>query len=79
MTNIYKNINDILGRCPSKFNDNIYKLTYFGVILSFSAGVFTLSGLISYTFCLKYGCYFSYIRKKIPSMSNPFSFRFRPN
>ena len=71
---IYNNVNDILGRCPSNMRDNTYKLTYFGVMLSFFAGVFTVSGLISYTFCSNYGRYFSDVRKK---MYNPFSFGLR--
>jgi hypothetical protein len=79
MADIYKNINDILGKCPSKIKDNTYQLTYFGVMLSFCTGVFTLSGLISYTFIHNYRSYFSGIRKKMFGITNPFSFAFRPN
>ena len=76
---IYNNVNDILGRCPSKMGNNTYKLTYFGVMFSFFAGVFTVSGLISYTLCVNYGSYFSDIRKKILDTPNPFSFGFHNN
>ena len=79
LLNIYNNVNHILRRCPLKIKDSTYKLTYFGVMFSFCAGVFTVSGLISYMLCVNYGSYFSDVRKKILDTPNPFSFGLHNN
>ena len=74
LSNLYNNVNNVFVKPP--LNDCNYeaKIAYFGVMLSFFAGVFTVSGLMSYTFCSNYGRYFSDVRKK---MYNPFSFGLR--
>ena len=48
LSNLYNNVNNVFVKPP--LNDCNYeaKIAYFGVMLSFGTGVFTLSGLISY-------------------------------
>lgn len=73
--NIYNNINSILNKRPpdsgtSRFG---YELTYFGVILSFSVGVFSISGLLSYSFCSHCHYYFRKFREKMLTIPKLFA------